>query len=635
MSTINKYEHPHDEINYKDNSIVTNKEIVNDGPVLFQPIIGTKGEDSKITTWYNPDLYVDEYGEPNLGITGQGAYQAKLWLEGGGILKTIRLTAKDAKRSNSILLLKLKIIEQQATNSTGEPLYIDAVTGAETVISTGNEPAMYKIAKVKLETRSIADMPIVLKDAESKLCELYSVNKELKEYTFPLSAIICKGKGEYGDMFRYRYTINSNRDKNTGYRNYHLQMFKNEDGGLSEIENSPISLSLYPDATYNKKTQYGPELVNSTNLPVKMVTVSKYFTEVTSLLLPILQQEDPTLTAENIDLLLMTTESLKTYKYVEIEQGSINVSALEGFGLKNGSDGAFALTNIETRNAAITERYLDLYEGLIDPSILDKKQQQFDLALDSNLPLEVKNHMRLWSNKRKDVPIIFDAGITYTDSNVLEFLLEDTNYNEKDFMITTHNFDTKDPVSGKVIKVTSTYLYAALLCKHIINPLMGNNVPFAGIDIPLDDYIIEGSLAPIYSTEEQKSAIYKARGNYIEKEIGGHYIFGSNVTTQIDDSEMSYFNNTLVYHEIIKDIMSLGNEFRFKVISTANDVAKLNKLGNAKLEKYIGTKILNGSFDAAKDTIDQRGKTLRSKVCLGFNSYLLDNIFDIEIEKQE
>ena len=332
---------------------------------------------------------------------------------------------------------------------------------------------------------------------------------------------------------------------------------------------------------------------------------------------------------------------MNSYKFVEFDPESINISALEGFGLKKGSDGDFALDNLESREKAINERYLDLFEGLIDSSILDKKQHKIDLAIDSNLSLEVKNSMRLWSLRRgdgkrqADVPIIFDAGICYTKANVLEFLSEDTEYNCSDFTVVTQNFDTRDPITGKIIKVTAAYLYAALLCKHIINPLMGNHIPFAGIDIKLDDYIIEGSLAPIYSTDDDKNEIYKARGNYIEKEIGGHYIFGSNVTTQLDDSEMSYFNNTLVCHEIINDIITLGNEFRFKEISTTQDVAKLNKLGNDKLNKYIGIKILAGSFDAAKDAADQRGKTLRSKIGLGFKSYLLDNIFDVEIERQE
>lgn len=641
MSIMNKYEHPHDELNVKDNTFVTETTIQNDGPILFQPIVSTKGEDSVIKTWYNLDSYIAEYGDPNLDITGQGAYNAKLWLESGGVVKAIRLTAKNARRANSVVMLKLKIVEQQATTEEGEPLYIDSVTGAETVISTGNAPSMYQVAKVKLVSGALDNIPINNKDAESMLCGLYQKNDATKEYTIPLFAFISKGKGTYGDQFRYRLTVNSTRDKYTDFRNYHVQIFKNESGGLKEVENSPVSISLDPNATYNKKTQYGPDIINGLDFPIKMITVPKYFTEASQLLLPILKQGDPDLVLDNIDLLLFCDEKLNSYKFVEFDPESINISALEGFGLKKGSDGDFALDNIESREKAINERYLDLFEGLIDSSILDKKQHKIDLAIDSNLSLEVKNSMRLWSlrrgdgKKQADVPIIFDAGICYTKANVLEFLSEDTEYNCSDFTVVTQNFDTRDPITGKIIKVTAAYLYAALLCKHIINPLMGNHIPFAGIDIKLDDYIIEGSLAPIYSTDDDKNEIYKARGNYIEKEIGGHYIFGSNVTTQLVDSEMSYFNNTLVCHEIINDIITLGNEFRFKEISTTQDVAKLNKLGNDKLSKYVGTKILAGSFDAAKDAADQRGKTLRSKIALGFKSYLLDNIFDVEIERQE
>lgn len=627
-----KYEHPHDEFNYKDSSIVVNNKIQNDGPILFQPIIGTKGKDSTIMTFYNVDDYVTEFGEPNLTVTGQGSYQAKAWLEGGGILKTIRLSAKDAKRANSILILKLKLLTQQETNADGDPLYIDSVTGGETIISTGNKPLMKDVAKVKLFTKSVTDISINPEDARMALCNLYARNEETREYEIPLLGVVCKGKGKYGNTYRYRFTINNARDRQTNFRNYHLQIFENQEGGMEEIANSPLQISLYPDSSYNKKTQYIQDVVNGlSDVPVYLYTVPEYFNEVTELLLPVFQQDDPNFESQNIDLLLFSNEELEPYKHIIVDENSINVSAIEGYGLKNGSDGNFVLTN-EARQKEINERFLDLFEGKVDSTILDPKQQEIHLVLDANYPLEVKKSLRLWSIKRKDVPVVFDAGITSTYAEVMEFLKEDTAFDDKDFMIETQNFDTKDPITGKLIRVTSTYLFAIFLVKHIIDPLNGNNIPFAGENIILDDYIEEGSLKPVYSTEEQKSAIYKARGNYIEKE-NGHYIFNSNVTTQIDDSEMSYFNNTLVYHEIVRDLKKLGATFRFKNISTLNDVSKLNKLGNSKLEKYIGTKILAGEFEVTKDTTDPRQKTTRSKIKLGFNSYVLDNIFDIEIER--
>lgn len=631
--SINKYEHAHDEINIKDNTYVTYTKTMNEGPVLFEPILSLQGIDNKIVTYYNEQDYVKEHGEPNLSITGQSAYHAKQWLAGGGILKTIRLSAVDAKRANSVLVLKLKLVDQQATTKGGEPLYIDSVTGGETILSTGNIPLMFQIAKVKLEVQIFDTVPDNEIDARSRLCNLYSKDEEKNEYVFPIAAVVSRGNGKYGNQFRYRFTINSNRDKQTDFRNYYLQIFKNENGGLVEVDNSPLTVSLNPDATFNNITQYASDVVNNEELPVYLYTVPEYFTELTNLLLPVLQQEDDEMVAENVDLLLFCTEKLDQYKYVEMDTDSVNVSALEGFGLKNGSDGEFDLANPK-RQAAINERFMDLFEGKIDETILDKKQQKFDLALDANFPLEVKKSMRLWSEKRGegDVPVIFDAGIIYTVDEVLSFLTEDTCFDSKNFKIITQSFDTKDPVNGKIIRVAGSYLIAAELCKHIIDPLRGNHVPFAGEDIKFDDYIIEGSLTPTYTTEEQKSDIVKARGNFIEKE-NGHYVFNSDVSTQLIESAMTNFNNTLVLHEIIHDLQLLGATMRHKKISALNDLSQINKMGETKIGKYAGVKIKEGEFNAYKDPNDPRNKTIRSKIKLVFDDYSQDNIFDIEIAK--
>lgn len=626
------YLHPHDEINVTDNTVVSITETSNTGKVLFQAYPSEQGDDSKIITWDNYDKFILENGEPKINTTMQAMHHAALWLKNGGILKGIRITAKDAVRANTVLMLKIKIVEEQKTDGSGNPLYTDKNTGADTVISTGNTPIMVKRAKVKKYLKALKNPAVNRTDVETILRGLVTVNEETLEYEFPLFAVVCRGKGSYGKYYRWRMTLNPNRDKLSGYRNYYFEILKNDTrDGLYTLDNFPVNVSLYPDATYNSKIQYFLDLVNSTDgSPVQVYAVDDYWHEITELLLPIIQQENPETVQEKVDYVMFYNEDLSSYEYIDEDVTSLDVSAVEGFALQNGSDGSFAKTN-KTREDDIRDRYLDLFEGKIDPSINDVKEHTIDIALDANYPLEVKKAMIAWRNKRKDFPLILDAGTMYSLSDLKSFLSDDMSPDDYNILINTQTFDTKDPFTGRITKVTMNYLYAALMPEFLANN-KNDNTPFAGISVPLNDYIIEGSLLPVISEESDKSDIYKLRGNYIEKE-GSTYTLGTNVTSQLVDSELSYLNNVMIFHDMRKDFKSLGAVLRFKDLDSDEDIQTLNKLAQNKLDEYVGTRIKNGSVTVAKSATDPREKTAKTTIKVGFTSFILDNVFDFTIER--
>ena len=196
-------------------------------------------------------------------------------------------------------------------------------------------------------------------------------------------------------------------------------------------------------------------------------------------------------------------------------------------------------------------------------------------------------------------------------------------------VIETQNFDTYDKYTGKNITVTSTYLWSCLFIKHIMTT--GAHVPFAGVDIPLNAYIIEGSLRPVIAEPADKTAIYNLRGNYIEKE-NGNYIFGTNVTSQLGTSELSYENNMFTYYEIKEDLRSLSSIFRFKFIESNDDMNLLNKLAQEKINKYKESKCKAIEVQVVKDDTDPYEKTVKTICNVGFNDFDLNNRIEVNIE---
>ncbi len=621
------YSHPHDTLKVKDNTTVKSTSNVNTGSTLFMGYVSNKGEDSKIKTWTNYEAFIAEHGEPDESVTGQSLYYAANWLEDGGVLKGIRLTAKDAVVANSILLQDISIMEVQKTNEAGDPIYVD-LSGNETTISTGNTPLMVKKATIKNRIETFENPTTVKKNIKALVRSKYKSDPTTGEYTFPLMLMMCNGRGTYGNKYRYRITPNVARDKNTAYRNHYLEIMINENG-LEDISNSPINVSFYPNArSSTKRSEYITDAVTRYDYPVSIYTAEEYWSEIVALIKPIIEQTQ-TIDEKAIDIISYYDPSLSRYKNVVMANDSIDLTSLEGFSLKNGSDGNFALSN-KDRVDVINERFEDLYNGEIDPAINDKKEHKFQLAIDASMPLEVKKAMVTWQAKRGDFQLVLDAGIMYTLSNLKSYFINDMSPDSRDIIINGHSFDVDDPYTGKVMTVSQNYLYTLYYPSFVKKN--GTHTPFAGLDIPLNDVIKEGSLTPVITEDIDKSELYKLRCNYIEKD-NDTYMMATNVTSQLIDSELSYFNNVTVLHEMIKDIQSLSAVFKFKRMSDDEDYKTLNKLADNKVDKYRDVKCKMVEVSVNPSDNDPLGKTVKTILRTGFYEYNLNNDIVIEVEK--
>ena len=620
------YSHPHDEFRLNDNTVLVETTSQNTEPVLFQPFFSSKGLDNKIVDLKTYSKTYSEYGEPDISLYGQAYYQVLNWLENGGSVKGIRLTAKNATYANNLLILDIKVVEIQKTNASGEPLFADP-SGAETTISSGNTPIMIKKANVKHRLETFTNIAHKKEDIKTLMRSKFTEDED--GLHLPLLCTVCKGKGIYGKMYRYRLTPAVNRDKETTYRNYNFEIYKNENG-LEKDPNCPINVSSYPSArNIARQSEYIEDVVGRQDYPVNVYALDDAFRAAFAKLYEVVAQEDPEVKEEAIDVFTFYNKNMNRYKYVEIDSSSIDVTALEGHGLESGSDGDFATTN-PNRWDAMYDRLSDLFKGNIDASIKDIREHQFKLTLDANFPLEIKKQMESWRNLRDDAPLVLDSSLMYSVANLKAFLKEELRVNNFGVWINTQNFDVYDKYTGKNITVTTNYLWSILLPQHLQNK--GSHVAFAGLDIPLNEYIIEGSLRPTISEDTDKTEIYDLRGNYIEKE-SNKYIFATNVTSQSVESELSYTNNVFVYYEIKADLKSLSAIFRFKFSDSDNDFKTLNKLAQSKVEKYQDAKCKKIEVEVKADTTDPKGKTVKTICKVGFKNFDLNNSIEVNIDR--
>ena len=624
---MKNYSHPHDEYVMNDNTkITTSDRTDNSDPVLFQPFFSSKGEDGKIIRFTEYSKMREEYGDPDINLYGQSYYHVLNWLENGGYVQGVRLTAKDATYANSMLVLDIKTTEIQKTNKAGDPLYLTP-TGEETTISSGNSAIMIKHAKVKHRILAFSRIAQDKEDIKSLMRTQFKDDEDGKH--IPLLCFVSKGRGSYGAMYRWRLTPNIQRDKSTKFRNYNLELYKNEDG-LTRDPITPIIVSTLPTAkNIARQSEFIEDVASRNDLSVRVIGLEDGFDAAFKALYDVVSQTDDSVTKEQIDVLTFFDSSLNRYENVEVDTETVDITALEGHGLQNGSDGEFDLSN-PNREDAMHRRLEDLFNGDVDPSVTDTQEHLISLTLDANYPLEVKKTMCAWRKLRDDHVLILDASLMYTNPSLKGWMKEDLDEHIFGVTLLVQNFETYDKYTGKYIRVTAPYLYSILFPAFV--RANGTQTPFAGLDIPLNSYIREGSLKPVISNPQDKSDIYELGGNYICKE-SGKYIFGSNITTQLEESELRYVNNVLVYYEIKRDLLSLSTIFRFKFSDSADDLKVLNNIATSRLAKYQDIKCKAIQVSVSNDTTDPTGKTLVTECSVGFRTFDLNNKINVNIER--
>lgn len=103
-----------------------------------------EGEDFYKT--FGKDISFAKYGQPQL--------QAARIINAGGRVMFKRIVAEDAQLANNTVVARVFKERSQKLNSASKKLYIDANTGAETLVATGNTPIIYDKVRIHFELHS-------------------------------------------------------------------------------------------------------------------------------------------------------------------------------------------------------------------------------------------------------------------------------------------------------------------------------------------------------------------------------------------------------------------------------------------------------------------------------------------------
>lgn len=275
--------------------------------------------------------------------------------------------------------------------------------------------------------------------------------------------------------------------------------------------------------------------------------------------------------------------TLNTLCYDNLVQ---DISSVIGFA--NGSDGDFTYDNSTTaklkeREHKINDIRIKAYKGTWNPDVLNKDLFEFDHIFDANYPDAVKNAIiTLARDERQDFFYWADTKIQNTVQDCLDWKSSFTNSTY--FMsIISQSQTWYDEYTSKNIEMTSTYLIADLLNRHInaygiYYPMAGSRRGVVGGFLNMD----------WYPNEEQKENLYKNKVNYIERDVNTIRIGSQN--TNSPTGPLGSINNMLVVLKVKRKVEKIAKQYQFEF-----NTSETRQSMNAEINEYLSEWVSNGA----------------------------------------
>jgi hypothetical protein len=272
----------------------------------------------------------------------------------------------------------------------------------------------------------------------------------------------------------------------------------------------------------------------------------------------------------------------------------VDVSA--PIGLAEGSDGCFEYDNssttaLVTRKHKIDDIRIRAYKGTWNDEVLNKDMYEFDYVFDANYEDAVKNAIvTLARDERQD---FFFFGDTKYQNNVKDTLDWKQTYTTQTYFmsIIAQHQTWYDEYTSKNIELTSTYLLADMLMRHINS--YGVHYPMAGSRRGVVGGFSKNSW---YPNEQQKEDLYKNRINYIERDVTTIRIGAQN--TNYPPGPLGQINNMLVVLKIKRTVEKIAKtyQFEFNTLSTRRAM-------ETEINRYLQNWITNGACTEASASV--------------------------------
>lgn len=675
------YAFPHTEVNIYDQSQITvQRASVSDGTRMLFVFRSPRGEDGKLTAVKTVDELIAKFGMGDIKTYGQALMNCRRAVSTGVVTADcLRIAAPDATRANMYVYAAYKMVDVDgkqtlsvrfytANEESGEPDkkgMIDISTLGEKAEELQPEaPEGYKMVYlmaiaskgrgaygnnlgIRISNNTRADRENVFKNYDLQVYESDQLI-ETNHVSFYDNAI-TDTETLFADT-----VIN---DPETGSSN--IQIVTNP-SGFEEIVNEYTS-KVYGTLTDEELETYA----NSIGL---------------SNLKDAYNAEDPwnvlkgymNLNASDFDFFLGTNKNLQTkvtvssraaiYRYqVEpsgTEEGVVALTDLTGVDMKGGSDGLFD----ESAHAAydVKEAINTAYEYAFDPdeiptekkeeysqkgwvaavdrNIYSKTRWPLDLILDANYDSSIKNAIASLCVRRGDCMAGLDlnTGMQTSEDILTRLILIDSATANRNCFVDAYEMKIRDPVSRKIVSVTSTYWLAGAYPTNF-DQNNGKHIPLAGGSygtIEMSE-LVNNSIFPVFD-ESMDSAMMEQlatyRVNYAQVNPKNITIRAMQSTRQDITSALSECNNMFILMDIKRDCETLCGQYSYNFLETT-DLSRFNRDAEQLLTKYAQAQVRSITATFSSTDAEQEQGILHLTIELSHKRLIKTAIVDIYVNK--
>jgi len=611
-------------VNIEDKSQVADISAIPNSPMIFMPIVASKGVSRKYVKFDQSSAYADfisMFGHGTMKNNGQGYMSLERHLKNGGRAIVCRVVSDDDTIANTVISMGIKIIEEQQELADGSLVFIDEKTGRDTTDKDGgkNRAKMVKKAVVKTKYESVAQIKSHF-DIQEFMQKRQGVSSADGFKWYDAFAILAKGTGKFGNAFEFElenikeigakfpmYKLHVITDGPTGKEVLETFELSSTPGvareGLSvDIEDVITKYSEYLDVVVCENFQDNLEreihevIEDNSNIGATMENFYWYIKPLNGDLQSwiIFDKVDP------------DYEALDTP--VELRGGTTKWKGVFDF---NGPDGK-----------EIAGEFSKTFSGEVSDDIYNTTLFPVDYILDANFPTGLKKDIMAFIQKRFDISYIMDMNTNVTNEAMMMVKLDSFDRDNYNIVTIPYAYRKYRETDDSVAKdITLNHIWNDSFVKHW--NLKGYDKPFAGTNVTLP--IEKDRLYPIcdFNKLAEKKAIYI---NYYKDTL----YLDSQVTSQHITSQLSEFMNVLILNRIIKDMIEVIETYKH-TIDRVKDIKELQDRGNTVLARYSSMLHSYNYTVGFASQYEGRKGILTDNLELTFNGTIKKNRFNISI----
>lgn len=594
---------PHVKTYINDNTVFTQETaVVEDGIRTICVFTSDQGRDNKLMLMKSLSAYVEEYGQPNFKLHGQPCLMPYGFLS-----------------SDNANVYCMRVMPENAT-------YACNILAAEVEI---DEAASVMNIKHRVESISISKPEELSAKMNQMLATAESTN------VYPLMAFYCKGRGNYGNTLRVRLSSDITSDKQNDYKNFAIEVLDSRNG--LTLKETFARLSLDEDVIVRNEPMFMEDILNdddngSTKIGVKVCVNSieellelhniSFDKEIESELFdPIFGKDKTNNKVPTINIVTVDTSLNSDVNYV-------NLTEIEGISLANGTDGDFAVGTAK-RQENIDSMFIKAFEGEIDRIILSKRRTPAEIILDAGYSDDVKSSLIGLFSKREDAFGVIDGGILNNSTELVQWATDMSSKGSRLFSKEAQHYQMRDPITGKKIKVTTTYFLATKLPTHFKQ--VGREIPFTGEDYAKLSGHIKNSLLPVIDADdtELKEILVDNRVNYYEAIGENTFIRGVQHTSQPIWSDLSEEHNMHILLKMKREIEAMVASLSYD-FAEADDRKLFTESAERLLSQYRGMcRSANVKFD--QTAFEEQRSIIHCYLEVVFKSIIKAGIIEIDI----